>query len=141
LGIPGFFIALYGFVGIVTGGKLVGGALGALWGYLAVAGAYELNRRKFDWERGKKYSDQHLMAGSAAVAFGLMISGALHETMPALAIIPALSAILQANDGHEKKYFSIIHAATLIVGIGVGILFYTGSGFGQVLIQRVESLP
>lgn len=125
----------------MTGGKIVGGALGALWGYMAVAGAYELNRRKFDWERGKKYSDQHLMAGSAAVSFGLMISGALQETMPALAIIPALSAILQANDGHRKKYLSSIHAAILVVGIGVGILFYTGSSFGQVLMQSFESLP
>jgi len=136
-----FFIGLYGLAGILTGGKLVGGALGALWSYMAVAGAYELNRRKFDWLRGKAYSDQHLLAGTAAVSFGLMISGALHETMPALAIIPALSATLQANDGHEKKFFSLIHAAILIAGIGIGIWFYNGSGIGQILIHKIESLP
>jgi len=141
LGIPGFFIGFYGAVGVVTGGKVVAGALGALWGYMAVAGTYELNRRKFDWDKGRKYSDHHLLAGTLAVSTGLMISGAIHETMPALAIVPALSAITQANDGHDKKYLSWIHAAILATGIGIGIWFYIDGIIGNVLLHRIAALP
>ncbi len=141
LGIPSFFIALFGAVGVLTGGKLVAGILGAAWGYLAVAGAYELNRRKFDWARGSQYSDRHLLAGTLAVSTGLIISGAMHQTMPALAIVSALSAVIQANDGHEKKYLSLIHATVLAAGLGVAVWFYTDSVIGKVLLERLEALP
>lgn len=141
LGIPGFFIGFYGAVGVMTGGKVVGGALGAIWGYLAVIGTYELNRRKFDWDKGRKHSDLHLLAGTVAVATGLMVSGAIHETMPALAIVPALSAITQANDGHDKKYLSWIHAVILATGITVGIWFYIDGIIGDVLLERIAALP
>ena len=141
LGIPSFFIALFGAVGVLTGGKLVAGILGAAWGYLAVAGAYELNRRKFDWARGSQYSDRHLLAGTLAVSTGLVISGAMHQTMPALAIVSALSAVIQANDGHEKKYLSLIHATVLAAGLGVAVWFYTDSVIGKVLLERLEALP
>lgn len=141
LGIPGFFIGFYGAVGVVTGGKIVGGALGAFWGYMAVMGTYELNRRKFDWVKGQKYSDLHLLAGTVAVSTGLMVSGAIHETMPALALVPALSAIVQANDGHDKKYLSLIHAAVLASGIGIGIWFYVDGIVGNVLLHRIADLP
>ncbi len=141
LGIPSFFIALFGAVGVLTGGKLVAGILGAAWGYLAVAGAYELNRRKFDWARGSQYSDRHLLAGTLAVSTGLIISGAMHQTMPALAIVSALSAVIQANDGHEKKYLSLIHATVLAAGLGVAVWFYTDGVIGKVLLERLEALP
>ena len=141
LGIPSFFIALFGAVGVLTGGKLVAGILGAAWGYLAVAGAYELNRRKFDWARGSQYSDRHLLAGTLAVSTGLVISGAMHQTMPALAIVSALSAVIQANDGHDKKYRSLIHATVLAAGLGVAIWFYTDGVIGKVLLEKVEALP
>ncbi len=141
LGIPSFFIALFGAVGVLTGGKLVAGILGAAWGYLAVAGAYELNRRKFDWARGSQYSDRHLLAGTLAVSTGLVISGAMHQTMPALAIVSALSAVIQANDGHEKKYLSLIHATVLAAGLGVAVWFYTDGVIGKVLLERLEALP
>lgn len=141
LGIPSFFIALFGAVGVLTGGKLVAGILGAAWGYLAVAGAYELNRRKFDWARGSQYSDRHLLAGTLAVSTGLIISGAMHQTMPALAIVSALSAVIQANDGHEKKYLSLLHATVLAAGLGVAVWFYTDSVIGKVLLERLEALP
>ena len=141
LGIPSFFIALFGAVGVLTGGKLVAGILGAAWGYLAVAGAYELNRRKFDWARGSQYSDRHLLAGTLAVSTGLVISGALHQTMPALAIVSALSAVIQANDGHEKKYLSLLHATVLAAGLGVAVWFYTNGVIGKVLLERLEALP
>ena len=141
LGIPSFFIALFGAVGVLTGGKLVAGILGAAWGYLAVAGAYELNRRKFDWARGSQYSDRHLLAGTLAVSTGLVISGALHQTMPALAIVSALSAVIQANDGHEKKYLSLIHATVLAAGLGVAVWFYIDGVIGKVLLERLEALP
>ncbi len=141
LGIPSLFIGLFAAVGAITGDKLIAGSLGALWGYLAVAGAYELNRRKFDWDRGRQYSDRHLLAGTIAVSAGLVISGALHETMPGLAVVPALSAILQANDGHEKRFLAAIHSAVLIAGLSIAIWLYTNGVIGTVWLARVEAWP
>ena len=141
LGIPSLFIGLFGVVGIISGGKMIAGTLCAAWGYLAVAGAYELNRRKFDWTRGGQYSNQHLMAGTLAVSIGLVISGAMHQTMPALAIVPALSTTIQANDGHDRKYMSLIHAAVLAAGVGAAIWFYTNGVISKVLLERFEALP
>lgn len=141
LGIPCFFIGLFGAAGVLMIEKLVAGSLGAAWGYMAAAGAYELNRRKFGWKRGSKYADQHLLAGTLAVAIGLIVSGALHETMPALAIVPALSAIMQASDGHKNNYLSLIHAAVLAAGVGIGIWFYADGVIGRVLLDRFETLP
>ena len=141
LGIPCFFIGVYGVVGVLTGQKIVGGLLGAAWGYLAVAGMYELNRRKFDWARGKKFSDLHLLGGTVAVATGLIISGALHETMPALGIVPALSALTQASDGHGNKFPSLVHLLVLATGAVIGIWFYTDGVVGAVLLDRVAALP
>jgi len=123
------------------GEKLIAGSLGAVWGYLAVVGAYELNRRKFHWIRGSMHGDWHLLAGTLAVSVSLVISGAMNETMPALAIVPALSAIRQANDGHDKKYLSLIHAAILAAGIGIGIWFYLNGVVGKVLLEIVDALP
>jgi len=100
-----------------------------------------LNRRKFHWLRGSKHCDRNLLAGTLAVSTGMVISGAMHETMPALAIVPALSAIRQANDGHDKKYLSLIHIAILTAGIGIGIWFYTDGVIGKVLLERVDALP
>ena len=134
-------IGIYGVVGVVSGKKLVAGLLGAMWSYMAVVGMYELIRRKFDRERGRKYSDQHLLAGTVAVSTGLMISGAIHETMPALAIVPALSAIKQANAGHAGRLLSWIHTAVLLAGIGVGIWFYTDGVIGGVILQKIAELP
>ena len=141
LGIPCFFIGVYGVVGVVTGGQLVAGLLGALWSYLAVVGAYELIRRKFNWSRGSSHSDQHLFAGTLAVSFGFVISGAIHETMPILAIVPGLSAMKQASDGHEMKHMSWVHAAVLTAGLGTGIWFYLDGVIGQVIMQKIVALP
>ena len=141
LGIPCFFIGVYGVAGVVSGGQLVAGLLGALWSYLAVVGAYELIRRKFNWSRGGRHSDQHLFAGTLAVSFGLVISGAIHETMPVLAIVPALSAMKQASDGHNNKHMSWVHAAVLTAGIGTAIWFYLDGVIGQVMMQKIVSLP
>ncbi len=141
LGVPIIFIGIYGVVGVVTGGKLVAGLLGVAWSYLAVAGAYELNRRKFNWSRGRRLSDWHLFAGTLAVSFGLVISGAIDETMPLLAIVPALSAMKQANNGHDKKYRSWVHAAVLAAGLGVGIWFYVDGIIGKVIMEKIVALP
>lgn len=141
LGFPSFFIGIFGFFGVISGAKLVAGSLGAIWGYMAVVGTYELNRRRFDWQRGNKYRDWHLLAGTLAVSTGLMISGALGETMPGLAIVPAISAILQANDGHKIKFLAAVHVLVLGTGIAIAIWFYTSSAIGQVLIQRVTDMP
>jgi hypothetical protein len=141
LGIPGLFIGIFGFAGVVTGQKLVAGSLGAAWGYMVVIGVYELNRRKFNWIRGSKYRDQHLLAGSLAVAIGLAVGGALHETMPALAIVPALSAIKQANDGHEWKVLSLVHAMLLLAGIGAAMWLYPRSDTGIMILERIAAMP
>lgn len=141
LGIPSFIIGLYGAVGVITGDKLIAGSFGALWGYLAVAGAYELNRRKFNWDRGRRYSDRHLFCGTIAVSAGLVISGAMHETMPAVALVPALSAVIQANDGHRRKYRFYVHAAILAAGVSFAIWIYSNGIIGKVWLERVESLP
>ena len=125
----------------MTGQKIVGGAFGAMWGYFAVAGMYELNRRKFDWSRGKRFDDLHLMAGTIAVASGLIISGALHESMPVLALVPALSALKQANDGHHSKAPFFLHLAVLLAGIGIGVWFYEDGIIGSVLLDRIAELP
>ena len=141
LGIPCFFIGIYGAAGVLTGQKIVGGSFGAMWGYFAVAGMYELNRRKFDWSRGKRFGDLHLLAGTIAVASGLIISGALHESMPVLALIPALSALKQANDGHHSNAPFFIHLAVLLAGIGIGVWFYEDGIIGGVLLDRIAELP
>lgn len=141
LGIPSFFIGLFGVFGVVTGQKLVAGALGGLWGYMAVMGSYELLRRKFDWERGRKHRDRNLLAGTIAVSSGLVIGGALHESMPVLAIVPALSAIKQANLGRTNSYLSWIHAAILATGAIVAYWFFSDGVIGKVLLERVEALP
>ena len=141
LGIPSLIIGIFGAVGVLTGDKLIAGSLGALWGYLAVAGSYELNRRKFDWDRGRRFSDRHLLCGTIAVSAGLVISGAMHETMPGLAIVPALSATIQANDGHEKKYRFLIHAAILAAGLIFAIWIYTNGVIGKVWLEQIEAWP
>ena len=135
------FVGLYGVAGFVTGEKLIAGFLGAIWGYMAVAGSYELNRRKFNWSRGEQFADQNLLLGTIAVSFGLAISGAIQESMPALAIIPVLSAIKQANDGHKTRIMAWIHSTILAIGTGTGIWFYTDGVVGQSLLFRIEALP
>jgi hypothetical protein len=132
---------VFGLAGVVSGEKLFAGALGLVWGCLASVGAYELNRRRFGWHRGSKYSDRHLLAGTLAVASGLIISGALHETMPALAILPAVSAIMQANEGHEKRYLATIHSLVLVTGVGIALWLYNNSIVGKILIERINALP
>ena len=134
-------VGIYGFIGVITGKKVVAGLLGAAWAYMAIVGAYELIRRKYNRDRGRKYADRHLLAGTIAVSTGLMISGAVHETMPALAIVPALSAINQANDGHTGKMFSWIHTAVLAAGISIGIWFYRDGVIGDVILQEIAALP
>lgn len=141
MGVPCFFIGVYGVAGVVTGEQLVAGFFGAIWSYMAVVGAYELNRRRFNWSRGSNHSDQHLLAGTIAVAIGLAISGAIHETMPVLAMIPALAAMKQASDGHDTKTLSWIHGGLLAAGLGVGIWFYRDGIIGQTLLQIVVELP
>ena len=141
LGVPSLFIGLFGAVGVITGEKLIGGFLGAFWAYLATVGAYELNRRRFNWIRGSQHRDQHLLAGTVATSVGLIISGAMHETMPGLAMVPAISAIMQANDGHEKKYLALIHSLVLAAGTVIAIWFYTNGIIGKVLLERVQALP
>jgi hypothetical protein len=141
LAIPSLFIGLFGLVGVITGQKLVAGGLGAAWGYMAVVGTYELNRRKFNWIHGSKYRDQHLLAGSLAVAIGLAVGGAVHETMPALAIVPVLSAIKQANDGHEWKVPSLVHAIILLAGIGAGIWLYSTNNTAIIILERIAAMP
>ncbi len=141
LGIPSLIIGVFAAVGVLTGDKIIAGSLGTLWAYLAVTGCYELNRRKFDWDRGRRYSDRHLLCGTVAVAAGLVISGAMHETMPGLAIVPALSAMIQANDGHEKKYRRYIHAAILAAGLIFAIWIYSNGVIGKVWLEQVEALP
>ncbi|MCG8377972.1 MAG: hypothetical protein MI865_00700, partial [Proteobacteria bacterium] len=131
LGVPSLFIGMFGFVGFITGQKLIAGALGSLWGYMAVVGAYELNRRKFNLDKGRQHADMHLLAGTVAVSAGLVISGAMHETMPALALVPAISAIRQADNGHDNRHRSMIHTGILLVGLGVGIWFFTEGVIGK----------
>ena len=141
LGIPSLFIGLFGAIGVITGEKLVAGFLGTMWAYMATTGAYELNRRKFAWSRGSKYSDRHLLAGTMAASVSLVISGAMNETMPVLAIVPALSAVMQANDGHQNRYLGLIHAAILVAGVGIGTWFYTDGSIGSVLLDTVAAMP
>lgn len=141
LGIPSLLIGLFAATGVISGEKMVAGSLGTLWAYLAVVGAYELNRRKFNWSRGTQYSDRHLLAGTVAAAAALAISGAMHESMPALVIVPAVSAIMQASDAHENKFRSLLHAAVLLAGGGIGIWLYNAGAIGKTLLERLEALP
>lgn len=83
----------------------------------------------------------HLLAGTIAVASGLIISGALHESMPVLALVPALSALKQANDGHQSNAPFFIHLAILLAGIGIGVWFYEDGIIGEVLLDRIAELP
>lgn len=141
LGIPCVIFGIAGFVNVVTGTEVIAGTLGTLWSYLAVTGCYELNRRKFDWDRGRQYSDRHLLNGTIAVSTGLVLSGAMHETMPALAIVPALSAVIQANDGHDKKHRFFVHAVILAAGLSFAIWIYANGIIGKVWLERVDTWP
>ncbi|MDX1405462.1 MAG: hypothetical protein R3192_13030 [Woeseiaceae bacterium] len=141
LGIPCFIFGIFGVVNVVTGSKIIVGLLGTLWSYLAVTGCYELNRRKFDWDRGRRHRDRHLLNGTIAVSTGLVLSGAMHETMPGLAIVPALSAVIQANDGHDTKYRMIIHAAILAVGLCFAVWIYANGIIGKLWLERVATWP
>lgn len=134
-------MGIFGFVSFVTGERIIAGSLGAIWGYSAFVGGYELNRRKFDWDRGRRHRDGHLLAGTCAVSVGLAISGAMHETMPILAIFPGLSATLQANDGHQRKFRFVIHAAILAAGLGIAIWFYINGVIGRVWLDSVDAWP
>ena len=82
-----------------------------------------------------------MLAGTIAVSTGLALSGALHETMPLLAIVPALSAIKQANDGHVGKYWSLIHAAVLLTGASVGVWLYMNGVIGKVWLDQIAAMP
>lgn len=115
--------------------------MGVVWSLLAVSGAYELNRRKFNWSRGSGHSDRNLLAGTLAVSSAFMIGGALQETAAALAIVPALSAVMQASDGHKNKTLTLIHAALLVAGIAVGIWFYVDENIGPYWIERIIAMP
>jgi hypothetical protein len=141
LGIPCFFIGVFGLAGVVSGAKIVAGFLGAIWAAMAVIGTYELNRRKFGWQKGARRADLNLLAGTIAVSIGLMISGVLHETMPALALVPAISAITQADDGHHGKLRLMIHCGVLAAGVGIGIGCYIGAMDGSVIVQRIAAMP
>lgn len=141
LAIPGVFIGLYGLYGLLSLQQIVAGALGTFWGYGAVMGTYELIRRKYDRDKWREYADRHLLAGTIAVAIGLIFSGATRETMPGLAILPALSAIIQADDGHTKKYRAWIHTAVLATGIGLGIYIYNYRWVAYWLEGIFEALP
>lgn len=141
LAIPSLFIGLFGAAGVITGQKLVAGGLGAVWGYMAVVGTYELNRRKFNWKRGSRYRDLHLLAGSLAVSIGLAVGGAAHETMPAIAIVPALAAIKLAGDGHAGKLPSLVHAMLLLAGVGAAIWLYSKGDAGMAILSRIAALP
>ncbi len=141
LGIPSVVFCIAGIVNVVTGEKLIAGSLGAIWGYLAVSGCYELNRRKFDWDRWRRYSDRHLLNGTIAVSTGLVLSGTMHETMPALAIVPALSALIQANEGHETKYRAYVHAVILVAGLSFAVWIYSNGIIGKVWLERVATWP
>ena len=135
------FIGLFGIFGLLSGSKLVAGALGAAWGFGAAIGAYELNRRKFDWVRGRKHRDRNLLVGTVAVSTGLMMSGAMHETMPFLALLPGLSAVIQANDGRHSKIPMMVHGAILGAGLVIGIWFYIDGIIGGVLLANIEAMP
>lgn len=141
LAIPGFFIGLYGLVGLLSLKKIVAGALGAVWGYGAVMGTYELIRRKYDRDKWREYADRHLLAGTIAVTMGMIFSGVIRETMPGLAIVPALSAIIQANDGHKRKHRAWIHTAVLATGIGIGIYIYNNRWAAYWLEGLFEAAP
>ena len=134
-------IGIYGLIGVITGQKIVAGLLGTAWSYMAVVGTYELVRRKFNRDRGRKFADWHLLAGTIAVSTGLMISGSVDQTLPALVIVPALSAISQASDGHQGKLFTWLHAALLASGIGVGIWMYRDGVTGGAILERIAAMP
>lgn len=141
LGIPSLVIGIYGAVGVITGQKLIAGSFGAIWGYLAVSGSYELVRRKVGWQKGSQHGDRHLLCGTIAVSAGLVISGAMHETMPALAIVPALSAVIQANDGHQRKHRFFVHAAILAIGMSVAVWIYSNGILGKIWLEQISTWP
>ncbi len=61
--------------------------------------------------------------------------------MPALALVSAAAAIVQADDGHEGRMRSMIHAAVLAVGLGIGIWWYIGGVTGSVILDRITAMP
>ena len=58
-----------------------------------------------------------------------------------LALVPALSAIKQANDGHDGRLWSVVHAAVLAAGASVGFWLYQDGVIGKVWIDRIAAMP
>ena len=69
------------------------------------------------------------------------MSGAMHETMPFLALIPGLSAVIQANDERNSKIPMLVHGAILGAGLLIGIWFYVDGIIGGVLLANIEAMP
>jgi hypothetical protein len=61
--------------------------------------------------------------------------------MPALAIVPALSAIKQASDRREWKVLSLVHAMLLLAGIGAAMWLYSENDTGIVMLERIAAMP
>jgi hypothetical protein len=61
--------------------------------------------------------------------------------MPAVAIVPAISAIKQANDGHKGKFLSVIHAILLLGGIGAAMWIYPDKDAGLAILERIAAMP
>ena len=55
--------------------------------------------------------------------------------------VSAASAVMQANDGHDRKYVALVHSAVLVTGISIGAWFYNNAAVGRVMLARIAELP
>jgi len=139
--IPSSFIAIFGIVTTASGESYVGGLASLIWGVAAVVGAYELNRNRFNWDRGRNRRNLHLCAGMVAVSIAIVGSGALENLLFIFAPLPALAAIQLARVRYPGKWVGGIFLVMLLVSLATAIWLYSNEFKARQLVAWVEALP
>lgn len=135
--VPSQLIGLYAIGSLLTGSNIVGGLLGTVWAYAAGVGAYELNRRKYDWTKGRAHAGLHLLLGTLAVNLAIFASAAQHELLFVFAIPPAVAAVLHAGE----RLTTTVYAALLIGSVVAAIWLYADTALATRLVDWFDTLP
>jgi len=139
--IPSSFIAIFGIITTVSGESYVGGLATLSWGVAAVVGAYELNRSRFNWDRGRNRRNLNLCAGMVAVSIAIVGSGALENLLFIFAPLPALAAIQLARLRYPRKWIGGLFLLMLLVSLATAIWLYSNEFKARQLVAWIEALP
>jgi hypothetical protein len=139
--VPALFIGIFGIIKVVSGDSYLGGLVSAIWGYATVVGAYELNRSKFDWDRGRSYDNLHLGTGMVAVSVAMVGSAALENLLFVFAVFPGIAGVLHARRRFSKNYTAAIYTLMLVTSFTTAIWLYSNEFQARQLVAAIEALP